>query len=160
MKVFIYIVIGIVAASIVGGFFIVGSPKEARLRKFDEERVNNLSFIQSEIINYWIRKGLLPEILDDLTNNNLSGVIIPRDPQTGKIYSYGKIRDEKGLTFSLCADFSTGSNLHSFETHPQLPRDLHAPNWQHGVGYICFERTIDPELYRTPEFYRPPAPKR
>lgn len=152
MRFFIYTVIGIVAASIVAGFFIVGSPKEARLRKFDEERVNNLSLIQSEILNYWVQKGRLPENLDALIDN-LRGVVVPKDPQTQEKYVY--VIGEKKLTFSLCANFSTDLTYsNKLETQPKFPRPIYMSSdpyqgWEHGQGFICFERTIDPELYST-----------
>jgi hypothetical protein len=154
MRYFIYFVIGVVAASIVAGFFIVDSPAETRLRKFDEQRINDLSFIQSEIINYWMKKERLPENLDVLIDN-LRGIIIPKDPQTNERYVY-EIKNSKNLMFSLCAIFSKDNSYTPFQSGPKIPRPVYPlyadpgyQSWKHGIGYVCFERTIDPELYKS-----------
>lgn len=154
MKYFVYTVIGIVVAAIIAGFFIVGSPKEERLRRFDERRVQDLQFLQSEIINYWLTKSRLPENVFAL-RDDIRGVAIPRDPQTGDEYRY----EVKGsLTFSLCASFARPSVAPPGVPKPVRPIEpsyFGEENWQHGAGFICFERTIDPERYRP----REPEPK-
>ena len=149
LKVFVYIVIAIVALAIVAGFFVVGSPKEERLRRFDDQRVSNLQYIQSEVLNYWINKRTLPADLS-LVRDDLRGVMIPNDPETGSEYTYVV----KGpLTFSLCATFNLPN-----EGAPGIPKTApRAPeyyggglgeNWQHGAGSTCFDRTIDEDFYR------------
>src|SRR3989344_1036136 len=105
MKLFIYAVISVVAISVIAGFFIVGSPKEERLRDIDERRVGNLQFLQSELINYWINKGKLPDKLSDL-RDDIRGVAIPMDPETGVEYGYNIKNPE---SFSLCAVFARPS---------------------------------------------------
>lgn len=155
MRYFIFIIIGIIIATIFAGFFIVDSPAETRLRKFDEQRVNDLSFIQSEIINYWMKKERLPESLDVLIDD-LRGVIIPKDPQTGERYIYEiyETKDSKNLMFSLCAIFSKDNSYAPFQGGLKIPRpvhplytDPHYQGWEHGEGKDCFKRTIDPGLY-------------
>ena len=150
MKYFAYTIIAIVAASIVTGFFIVGSPKEGRLRQFDEQRVSHLQYMQSEILNYWINKGKLPVKLADL-EDDLRGVRVPMDPETGVNYEYKILGMEK---FSLCANF----NLPTVGTRPMIGKSM-APqpaaepyygqqSWDHQAGPTCFERTIDRDFYK------------
>ncbi len=159
MKVFNYTIILIVAASIIAGFFVLGTPKEERMRRFDETRVSNLQDIQWQVINYWQAKSELPKDLSQLINQT-QGVRPPVDPETGAAYEY-KILDAKKLTFELCADFKTLSSdkvdsttkprsVYEAEPYPPPPivGDINW-NWQHGVGRTCFERTIDPDLYKT-----------
>lgn len=147
MKIFIYIVICVVAIAIVAGFFIVDSPKESRLKRFDERRVNDLSYIQSEIINYWIQKNKLPEKLGDL-ENDIRGSWVPTDPESEKDYIF-EIRGK--YEFSLCADFSMSNydknRPFGMQFSPPMKRGNNLDFWLHGVGKVCFERTIDPELY-------------
>src|SRR3989338_10548345 len=152
MKAFIYIVIFIVVAAVVAGFFIVDSPSETRIKKFDEQRVSDLSFIQSEIINYWTRKGELPKMLLDL-KDDIRGVSIPADPESDNEYGY-KARGK--YEFSLCANFSTNNvdetkPLNKSISPPYKPVLMRQENysdwWGHSVGYVCFDRKIDPELY-------------
>lgn len=155
MKYFVYTIIGIVTIAVIAGFFIVGSPKEERLRRFDEVRVQDLQFLQSEIINYWMNKNLIPENLL-LLRDDIRGVNIPRDPETGNEYRYAV----KGpLSFSLCAVFARPT-IESDVTKTKFSRPS-APypaesyygqeNWMHGSGEVCFERTIDPQIYKPKE---------
>lgn len=154
MKIFIYIVISIVAISVIAGFFIVGSPQEERLRRFDEKRVSDLQFFQSEIINFWMNKGKLPEKLSDL-RDDIRGIAIPTDPETGAEYGYNIKSPE---SFSLCAVFSRPSlEYDNGYSRSITAKPLSVPvysgdyyggeNWVHGGGNICFERTIDKEIY-------------
>lgn len=148
-KVFIYAIIAIVALAVAAGFFIVGSPQQERLRRFDDQRVSDLQIIQGQIIYYWQNKEKLPQVLNDL-KDPISGFNPGKDPQTGADYVYNVKGD---LGFSLCANF----NLPSLESRtpsikdPTYPAQYFPPgysNWAHSAGYVCFERIIDPELYR------------
>lgn len=152
MKIFIYFVISVVVVSVIAGFFIVGSPKEERLRRFDERRVGDLQFLQSEIINFWMNKGKLPEKLSAL-RDDIRGVAIPFDPETGTEYGYNIKNPE---SFSLCAVFSRPSlefdvnytRSTTVKPAPVYPGGYYgADNWAHNEGNVCFERTIDKEIY-------------
>lgn len=149
MRYFIYIIIAIVASSVVTGFFIVGSPQEERLRRFDEQRVGDLQFLQSEILNFWQAKGKLPTTLLEI-RDDIRGISIPRDPQTGSDYAYITKGQE---VFELCAVF-VRSSINSSEMgnpKPAIPRGepfLGSHNWEHGAGEACFERTIDKDFYK------------
>ena len=151
MKYFIYTVIAVVAAMIIVGFFIVGSPKEERMRQFDERRVNDLSSLQYEVINYWQSKLKLPAKLDDL-NSDIRGFTVYTDPETGAPYEYA-IKGDK--TFELCATFGLQSDDTAIVQNPFPASPAGAPkykdgyreSWKHAAGRTCFERTIDPDLY-------------
>ncbi|MDP3994071.1 MAG: hypothetical protein U1C57_00945 [Candidatus Doudnabacteria bacterium] len=151
MKFFVYTIIAVVAAAVIAGFFVVGSPQEERLRRFDEMRVQNLQFIQSEIIYFWQNKNHLPASLDDL-RDDIRGISIPRDPQTGESYGY---QTKGSANFELCANFARAGR---FENAPasgiqkSVPAGIgYSPggygNWQHDAGRVCFERTIDRDIY-------------
>ncbi len=153
MKYFSYIVIGVVCAAIVAGFFIIGSPADERLRKYDERRISDLQFLQSEIINYWTWKGKLPTTID-MIRDDLRGFSVPADPETGASYGYYAKDDD---TFSLCADFVTDTKLLEERPSPssvpvpkpRFPEQYpYGPNWEHEDGYQCFERTIDKDIYK------------
>lgn len=151
MKYFIYSVIGIVSAMVIAGFFIVGSPKEERMRQFDERRVNDLSSLQYEIINYWQSKLKLPTKLEDL-NSDIKGFTAYVDPETGTSYEYAVKGD---LKFELCATFALQSEemANTVNAVPTAPvrapiyKDVYRESWKHDAGRVCFERTIDPDLY-------------
>lgn len=146
MKYFVYTIITIVAATIVAGFFIVGSPKTERMRRFDDQRVSHLQVIQSEIVNFWINKSRLPKALDELTDS-IRGFQAPTDPESQMAYDY---KTTGVLSFELCASF----NLPSEQVMTNSPKPLYYPepygqeNWNHDAGKVCFARTIDQELYK------------
>lgn len=139
---------------IVAGFFIVGSPAEQRRIRMDEQRVNDLSSIQGMITNYWTQKGELPAALDDL-QDPLYGYAAPLDPVTRQPYTY-KLNGE--LSFSLCATFSeasrstTATGYVEYAEPVMVEKMYYGPNamyiWDHEAGEKCFDRTIDPELYK------------
>lgn len=136
----------VVLASIIAGFFIMGSPQSQRELRFDNQRVSDLQSIQWQIVNYWQQKGVLPGNLSAL-EDSISGYTVPTDPQTGEIYSYGKL---SGLAFELCAQFdlaSAGSDRVAPQPKMVEPLGFKGANWQHKAGTFCFERTIDPDLY-------------
>lgn len=147
-KLLTIIVSVVVVASIIIGFFIVGTPKDQRDRKFDEKRVGNLQMLQGEIVNYWTKKDALPEDLSKL-EDDISGFKVPRDPNKVDVYEY-QIIDP--LTFELCATFAkanqnTKAGLRG-EFYPVSPYDNYQQNWDHEAGRVCWSRTIDPELYK------------
>lgn len=136
-----------VIASIVVGFIVMGSPQTQRLLRLDETRINHLSQIQSQVVNYWQQKEKLPGTLDEL-KDPISAFVLWVDPVTGASYEYvptGK------LSFDLCATF----DLASLERGASVPKEVYYngygnvmnENWQHEKGRFCFSRTIDPELY-------------
>lgn len=139
----------IALVSVVAGFFIVGTPWEARLYRYDSQKVEHLQVIQSQIVSYWQSKEELPQTLDDL-NDSLSGYRVPVDPQTGEMYEY----IVKGqYTFELCADFNAKAQSYAagsrgYSVAPMYPEKPGLPDsWDHRAGRTCFERTIDPERY-------------
>ncbi len=150
MKYFVYIVIAIIAIAIVAGFFLVGSPSDERARRFDDQRVSDLQSIQGQIIYYWQNKGKLPAIFDDL-KDPISGFVAAKDPETGAEYGY----NVKGvLAFSLCANFNQPSTQQGQKV-ASVPAPMaypypggNASNWDHPAGQYCFDRTIDPQLYK------------
>lgn len=142
----------LVAITIVAGFFIVGTPQQARLYRLDARKVNDLQNIQSQVVSYWQAKRALPASLADL-NSALNGFSVPTDPQSGDAYDY---RATGMLAFELCAEFNAQmqSNTSTAEmTRAEAPYPMGVKgspaqeSWQHGVGKACFERTIDPAFY-------------
>ena len=156
MKLLAWAVSFAVLASIVGGFFIMGSPFTLRMKRFDERRVSDLQNIQYQIVNFYQRKGNLPNNLDEL-KDPIAGFNIPLDPNSAVPYGYEKVSDspigEAGLSFKLCADFSleSDSQVDSKGVTRSAPIFLGDnylnENWQHQKGAVCFDRKIDKDLY-------------
>lgn len=137
--------------TVVSGFFIVGTPAQARLARFDAEKVNDLQNIQSQVTSYYQAKQKLPAALDDI-NTSLSYGPLPVDKQMGEPYGYQTL---SALSFKLCAIFNAesrtfqGAYLTEMEPRavPVGGKANAQDNWQHGSGLACFERTIDPSFY-------------
>ena len=134
----------LVIGSIIAGFAVIGSPRDQRLVRYDNDKISDLQNIQWQIINYWQQKGTLPETLTDLTDP-ISGYYAPKDPQTGKDFTYRKVRT---MVFELCADFNKEASPGTSASKPYMMEGGEVnENWIHASGIQCFERTIDPSLY-------------
>ena len=141
-----------VVIAIAAGFFIMGSPTQIRLYRFDTQKVSDLQNIQYQIVNFWQQKEKLPVTLAEVADP-ISGNTIPMDPQGGT-YRY---EVTGAMSFKLCATFNADSQstnmARSVPTAPYPAKGTGIEdNWQHESGEKCFERTIDPERY-------PPYPK-
>ncbi|MEK7511317.1 MAG: DUF5671 domain-containing protein [Patescibacteria group bacterium] len=146
-------------AAVIAGFFIVGTPSEARDVRFDMQRVSDLQMIQGQVVTHYQQRGTLPASLSELADP-LSYFSIPADPQTNADYTY---RKTDTLSFELCAVFAReGKDLRGRGeygskdigvSYPYPGPDAGLENWQHGEGEQCYARTIDPERY--PLFEKP-----
>jgi hypothetical protein len=132
----------LVLVAIVSGFFIMGTPGEVRLMRFDQQKITDLQEVQWQIVNYWQQKESLPASLEEL-EDPLSGYGLPVDPQSGE--SYGYVR-ESPLDFELCATFNLeGSD--QYAARSPTGKGVESDTWQHDAGEVCFDRSIDPERY-------------
>ncbi len=147
MKWFVRVVVVAGAFFIVFGFFNAGSPFAERMRRFDQRRVQDLQMIQSEVINYWQAKEILPQTLDQL-RDDIRGFIPPRDPETGEPYEY---RVVGALQFELCADFKTSNKENQSPGRPKviplIYPEPYSESWLHEAEETCWMKTIDPELF-------------
>ncbi len=146
----------VVIGSIVGGFLVIGSPKEARERRFDDQRTSNVQEIQWQIIEYWRQRRALPDTFAALTET--LGYVQPLDPETGEPYEY---RMTGPNAFELCSTFSLSSDNTSLKGAPYIryprapePASMYVDrvdekffvkgaSWEHEAGRACFERTIE-----------------
>lgn len=139
----------IILIGVIGAFFIIGSPATAKLIQLDQQKVVDLQSIQYQIVNYWQGKEILPNSLSDL-KDPISGFIVPVDPQNGANYEYS-IKDAENLSFELCATFNKeGQDQYAtrLASGPVgVPVKGGVENWKHLEGRVCFERTIDKQLY-------------
>ena len=150
MKYFAYTIITVVTISLIAGFFIVGSPQEERLRRFDERRANDLQQLQSGVINHFLAKDALPKNFAELA----ASTAIPADPENGMPYEYS-VKNKN--TFALCATFALPSIPYQGGA-PMIgkpfPAGASETNWDHEVGRMCFEKQIDKDFYPPPQKLR------
>jgi hypothetical protein len=127
----------IVVGAILWGFMIAGSPMYGRQQRFDEQRLQDLRNIQSEVFNIAWQNGerwatpkpkvlphALPKDLQEIADNATYQKISTTDPETMAPYEY---RTLTANTFELCADFT-------------LVRDLdYDIFWNHPAGHHCYQ---------------------
>lgn len=115
----------VLVALIVGGY-VAGSPAEARLRRMDQRRVEDLQRARYLLARYWTRHGRLPLSLDSLAplSGDTSGF---RDPVSGLAYDYRTTSDS---TYELCAEFARPG--------PEEWQRAREEEWRHPGGRYCF----------------------
>lgn len=140
----------LVLVSVVSAFVVFGSPATMRKMRADDTRVQNLESIQYQVLNYWQQKGTLPAQLSDL-NDSLSYFTVPVDPETSADYTYERVSK---LSFKLCATFNLATASDVSRTgdgnsiaYPTDSFGMKGNMWDHKEGNVCFDRTIDPDLY-------------
>lgn len=159
----------VVVFSIAWSIVVFGTPSELRDRKFDNQRLLDISNIQNQILNYWQTNKAIPDTLAQL-NDPFSGFSVPVDPQTKASYEYKIIKQsdlayELGKTvptnakFELCATFITERNVKTDVTGAVDAKIFvqpvgfyynqydQTPFWNHGVGRACFDREIKKEMF-------------
>jgi hypothetical protein len=108
--------VALVALVVIAGFGIVESPFQARLRRFDERRMDDLIEIQQTIerqVVEYMRDGelrlkrplprSLEEVAEFVAQDEYGRDLRIVDPQTGKKYEYS-VKSE--TSYELCAEFS------------------------------------------------------
>jgi hypothetical protein len=129
--------------SLVGSFVIMGSPKEQRLRRIDDQRVSSLQNMHYAVQNYYTEFKTLPTSTEQIFKKVDPGMVASdRDPETNELYVY----EVTGTTtYKLCATFSTVS--YEREVQKGVTRPVAALgsdyDWTHDEGYYCFDRKID-----------------
>jgi len=131
----------VIGAAIIWGFVLVGSPISARLRRFDDQRLEDLQAIEREVEQLCVErefregrmrktwKAPLPTTLDEVaekTRGTRYTTLDVTDPETGAAYEY-KVTGQ--TTYELCATFGL---VREYKT------DMF---WNHPAGPHCF--TID-----------------
>lgn len=140
--------LAVIGVAVVAGFFAAGSPATSRRAQLDQQRVSDLQSIQWRIVEVWQQTGTLPVSLDAL-RDDISGFIVPFDPETQHPYEYHIVTDAQ---FELCATFVTDS-MNGGAKVPRpvepygVPYDSTFDLWAHGLERTCFTRTIDPARY-------------
>lgn len=134
----------VLLASIVAGFFIAGTPAEQRSKRLDDQRVNLLMQIQSNLVSFAQTKQNLPQ--DQAKAEAWSGDW-PVDPETNQEFVYTKTSN---TTFQLCATFAAEETDNIYQdnyyyptTEKRLMQLVGGSSWVHPVGYYCFDRTVE-----------------
>ena len=132
----------LVIVSIIYGFSYIETPSEVREMRLDEHQISDLREIYWNIQNAYHTTQTLPDNIDTLYINQKK----PKAPEDRSEYTYTILDDH---TFELCAEFKSESTQYerSVIDMKTITPDEGDPfyqdnNWEHGVGYICFKRTV------------------
>ncbi len=144
--IFLGVVICSVAAAVIYGMILVGSPAEQRQLQFDQRRTSDLQQIASAIQMYWEQQKKLPQGFDDLKQQQFAYIQSVQDPETQMPYEYRVLPAFQGKVLSipesyvLCAVFATDSSQVEAKTKTLTP--FSAEQWNHGKGRTCFTREV------------------
>ncbi len=125
----------LIVLAIILGFIVGGTPMEARIKKFDLQRSDDLQQLSLCISNFAYENEHLPKSLDDLKNNARYDYCAFRntDPETKKEYGYNMISKTE---FELCGSF-TLSTLDEFQNAN------YSSVWQsHDKGEVCKKQSV------------------
>jgi hypothetical protein len=124
----------------VWGFSVLGSPRTQRLLKYDEQKVNDLLNINSQVQSFYALTGTLPKDISEAIRDQ-QYAFIPKDPQSGQAYEYSKLTD---TSYSLCAEFNKSSEENALNSRAALyPGDTF---FVHPAGKHCFTLWTNPNL--------------
>jgi hypothetical protein len=142
IHIFIAIVCLTVAASIVAGFMLVGSPSQQRAISLDQQRINDLQQISYAVDSYYNQANSqrLPvslEVLRGTQNVYVNSIV---DQSTGTAYEYHVVG---GLNYQLCATFETDVNTTGAKGNPEAyPQNPGSTFWDHSIGHKCFDLKV------------------
>jgi len=125
----------IIILAIIFGFIVGGTPFEARIKKFDLERVSNLQTLSSCVSAFSYDNERLPASIDEMKNNARYSYCASQtsDPETKKNYEYKVISKNE---FEFCAEF----NLSTLEDFQDL--GYYGNFVKHGQGRSCEKQTV------------------
>jgi hypothetical protein len=134
-----------IVATLVLGLFAAGSPRQARLRSLDQQRVGNLVAIWRQLGQERAAGRSLPGSLADLAARpSAPPPETFRDPGTRDFYGY---RVVDSTTVELCATFATEDSTGS----PDGARGT-SMFWRHARGRRCFTLPLKGEPGTVPPF--------
>ena len=125
-------------AAIIIGWFVIGSPREARLARTDSTRAVDLVRISSAINSYRLRHESLPETLDVLQKSAPEMSFNFKDP-VGSPYEYA-VKDS--FDYELCATFDRATDM---PTESVILKSIFE---RHGQGRQCFSLEARPSSQR------------
>jgi len=128
----------VVLVTLVSAFIFVESPKDARLRKIDNETLLRLSNVDNSISEYYRLNNQIPAELRELLNE--SNTLVKEknlySPGSNEFFAYSVIEDTK---YRICANFY----LSNKDTDDDYRYSYLKQEWLHDAGEQCFERRVD-----------------
>ncbi len=129
----------LVLVSLVLGYQKIEAPSEVRERALDQRQIQDLSLMQSYILNQYAITNTLPTSFIELEMRES----LPVAPDERASYTYAKNSDS---TFELCATFAFASdpNMYTYPMYDMGGGILKNPeDWNHEEGAWCFTRVMN-----------------
>jgi hypothetical protein len=155
-RIFVYAVVTMVAAVVIVGLYLAGSPNKERQRRFDQQRLNDLQSISYAVDSFYDNNRRLPESLSELAAGSVKGqyyVSSTVDPETRMAYEYFV---KGGADYDLCATFAMpSSESDPNQPYPARPMATKAETggnlitpWDHPTGSHCFNLNAEQHVVR------------
>jgi hypothetical protein len=124
------IVLSVAVAAVVAGAIVIIDPPAQRQRRLDQQRIDDLMHIRSQIDIYWKRHESIPGSLAGLASEPGFGPS-RLDPATATPYDY-EVEDTD--SYRLCASFALDSGSGPYPRYRS-----NASEWDHPAGRFCFD---------------------
>lgn len=151
-----------VAATVIGGLYLVGSPNTERMRQFDGQRLSHVQTIAADADSFFGIYGRPPGSLAELSSNENyfgkpSGYYLEQaiDPATKEPYAYRVVSDK---VYELCAVFElTSDQVEPGKPYPAYPMTESmrpypsggsVQDWSHPAGRYCFTLSAEERTAR------------
>lgn len=143
---FIVFVVSVVLIAIIASFFLIGSPGQQRMKRFDEQRSSNLQTLERAIIQEWEENSALPETIDVIKDELYNREVVT-DPETSEPYIY---RQEEANQFTLCAVFALEAENDRLylDTKTDYIERLNGSYYTHTAGENCYTVILDQDRYQ------------
>jgi hypothetical protein len=119
---------GLVIAAVVAALVITGTPAQARMRRLDEQRIDDLVEIVSAVRLYYEDHKSLPSQLSQMPNR-----VAATDPASGRDYSYRVIDPTH---FELAAEFQTDNRKDNPRRYWYQNEDIPPKHRSGRVSYV------------------------
>ena len=116
-------------ATVIGAFAITGSPQKERIRKLDQQRINDLQQITYGVDTFVNQKHQLPSDLKTLASTKDVYVASLIDPMSKLPYEFSAV---SSTSYNLCATFESEATSMP-EAQPGVSNF-----WSHPIGHHCF----------------------
>lgn len=140
-KIFLGLSIILIGGAFIAVWFFVESPKEARMRRLDQNLLNNINILENTVNSFYVDKGVLPEDISELRNTNYyfeQNSFI--DPETGVEIEYKKTGDKN---FEFCATFRMSSDLNDINSRSAtMPIKGPSSRDSYQAGYNCLRGNL------------------
>ncbi len=127
----------VAVAAVAAGWFVIGSPGEVRLIRFDAIRAADLASLSGAITTYRLTHEGLPQTLDELLKSAPNARLNFRDPKE-QAYDYVA---KDAVAYELCATFDRS-------TEPSEPTSGDSVFRRHHAGKQCFSLEARPRSQR------------